>query len=167
MRAMLNAEQSLYVIDVGHGCTCLGFTVCQRWTRDIAHELGRRDLEPTAFASLEAYRQYERAVEAAREHAANTGRALTCRLTPQLIGLERQHVQVMDAWGEMRQFFVGRSRGFIPIHLELANERSRSGEAVSGAPFFWVSVLASGQPRVRPRAAGRSHAQRAVSGVRP
>lgn len=167
MRVTLNAEQSLYVIDVGHGYTCLGFTICQNWTRDIAHELGRRDLEPTAFASLEAYGEYERALEAAREYAAHAGQALTCRLTPQLVGLERRYVQVMDEWGETRQFYVGRSTGFIPVHLELENEHSESGAAVSGAPFFWVSALGSGQRPVRTGAAARSHGHRAVSGARP
>lgn len=150
MRVTLNAEQSLYVIDVGHGYTCLGFTVCQQRTREIARELARADLEPTAFASLEAYGQYERAVEAARLHVMRTSVPLRCQLTPQLMGLEHRHVEVLDRYGEQRHFFVGRSIGFIPIHLELSSERSRWGGAVTGAPFASVRLITRSR-RARPR----------------
>jgi hypothetical protein len=141
MRVTLNAEQSLYVIDVGYGYTCLGFAVCQSWTRDIARELGRRDLEPTAFASLEAYREYERAVEEARDVHVRTGYRLRCHLTPQLTGLEHRRVEVIDSHEERREFVVGRSTGFIPIHLELSSERAHCGEPVTGAPFSSVRLI--------------------------
>lgn len=148
MRVTLNAEQSLYVIDIGHGYTCLGFTVCQNWTRDIAQELGRRDLEPTAFGSLAAYAEYERAVEEARAHHMRTGYRLRCQLTPQLMGLEHRRVEVLDCHGERRQFVVGRSTGFIPIHLELSSERTRWGAPVTGAPFRSVRpITRSRRPR--------------------
>lgn len=152
MRVTLNAEQSLYVIDVGRGYTCLGFAVCQDWTRDIARELKRADLEPTAFASREAYDQYERAVEAARQHVTVTRRALRCHLTPQLIDLEHRRVEVIDRYGETRRFVVGRSSGFIPIHLELASERARGGVGVTGAPFRSVCLVARRRTRSRSRA---------------
>lgn len=141
MRVTLNAEQSLYVVDIGHGYTCLGFTVCQNWTRDIARELGRRDLQPTAFGSLAAYAEYERAVEAARALHARTRYRLRCHLTPQLMGLEHRRVEVVDRYGERRQFVVGRSTGFIPIHLELSSERARWGDPVTGAPFQSVRPI--------------------------
>ena len=141
MRVTLNAEQSLYVIDTGHGYSCLGFTVCLIWTHDIAREIGRRDLEPTAFGSLEAYMQYERAVEAAQALHARTGVRLRCHLTPQLMGLEHRRVEVIDCQGERREFVVGRSTGFIPVHLELSSERARWGDPVAGAPFQSVRLI--------------------------
>lgn len=141
MRVTLNAEQSLYVMDIGHGYTCLGFTVCQNWTRDIARELKQCDLEPTAFGSLAAYAEYERAVEAARSLNLRTGYRLRCHLTPQLMGLEHRRVEVIDCHGERRQFVVGRSTGIIPIHLALSSERARWGDPVTGAPFISVRPI--------------------------
>lgn len=141
MRVTLDVEQSRYVIDVGGGFTCLGFKVCREWTRAIACELGRIELAPTAFASLAAYEQYEAALKAARAHAAMTGRPLRCQLTLELIGLEHQRVEVTDRYGDTRAFVVGRSTGFIPVHLELSSRRARSGVGVCGAPFRSVRIV--------------------------
>lgn len=147
MRVTLNLEQSLYVIDVGRGFTCLGFKVCQERTRDIARELGHIELAPTAYASVGAYEQYERALNAARTHAARTGRPLQCQLTPELIGLEYQRVEVVDRYGGARAFVVGRSTGFIPVHLELPSRRARGGVSVWGAPFRAVRRVSSRRVR--------------------
>jgi len=146
MRVSLNTEQSVFVISTQDGYTCLGFKVCQQWTRDIAQELGRSDLEPTAFGTLDAYRQYEAVLEAARLRVSSGGQRLQCHLTPQLIGLEGKRVEVVDQHLDWRSFVVGRSCGFLPVHLELASERARYGEPVSGAPFDFLRVC-SGAPR--------------------
>lgn len=153
MRVTLNAAQSLSIIDVERGYTCLGFTVCQDWMRDIARELQRADLEPTGFASVKAYGQYERAVQAASEHVAVTQRPLCCHLTPQLIGLEHQRVEVTDCFGETRRFVVGRSSGFMPIHIELARQQSLGGAGVTGAPFRSVHLVERRRSRLRSRRA--------------
>jgi hypothetical protein len=39
-------------------------------------------------------------------------------LTPQLRGLERYRVEVVDVYGETRRFWVGRSSGWRPCHIE-------------------------------------------------
>lgn len=159
MRITLNTAQSLYILEEERqGYSCLGFTVCRDWTRDIARELVRPDLEPTAFASVEAYGQYEKALRAARDYVAATRRPLRCQLTPQLIGLEHRRVEVIDRYGERRRFVVGRSTGYIPIHLELANERARGGVGVTGTPFTSVQLVARRRPR--------SHARRVLRGAR-
>lgn len=53
-------------------------------------------------------------------------------LTPQLIGLEGYRVEVEDPddgpyRGLTRRFYVGRSTGWKPCHLEIHNRRSRGG----------------------------------------
>lgn len=48
-------------------------------------------------------------------------------LTPQLIGLEGYRVEVETVYGEKRRFIVGRSTGWRPCHIELANMRSNGG----------------------------------------
>ena len=63
------------------------------------------------------------------------------KLTPQLIGLEGARIEVVDCNDEKRRFKVGRSTGWLPIHLELHNRRSRGGPPVTGAPFKSVRII--------------------------
>lgn len=53
-------------------------------------------------------------------------------LTPQLIGLEGMRVEVVDPPdgefpGLTRRFYVGKSTGWRPCHLEIHNRRSTGG----------------------------------------
>ena len=50
-------------------------------------------------------------------------------LTPQLIGLERWRVEVLDLYGNKRRFIVGRSTGWVPCHIELKTRHSDGGGA--------------------------------------
>jgi hypothetical protein len=143
MPVSINYEQRLFVIPcAGGGFTCLAFDVCRSRARAIAKELDRADLLPTAYSLSMLYEQYERAVKAAMDEHRRTGRRLTCELTPQLVGLEGKRVRVKDKAGERRTFVVGRSSGFIPVHIELPRRRSMFGIAVSGTPFDAVEILA-------------------------
>jgi hypothetical protein len=58
-------------------------------------------------------------------------------LTPQLTGLEGWRVEVVTDYGEKRRFIVGKSTGWKPIHLEIANRRSSGG---CGAEKHYASV---------------------------
>jgi hypothetical protein len=48
-------------------------------------------------------------------------------LTPQLAGLEGCRIEVLDNDGNVRRFKVGKSTGWRPCHLEVANARSLGG----------------------------------------
>jgi hypothetical protein len=48
-------------------------------------------------------------------------------LTPQLIGLEGARVEVVDTYGARRRFWVRRSTGWRPCHIEAATTRSLGG----------------------------------------
>ena len=48
-------------------------------------------------------------------------------LSPQLKGLEGCRVEVVTLDGEKRRFWVGRTTGWIPCHLEIHNRRSLGG----------------------------------------
>ncbi len=135
----VNTDQRLFVIPCGDGFSCLGFDVCHDWTGKIAAELNRADLAPVESerGTLAAYARYSEATEAA--HA--SGRRLSCMLTPQLTGLEGKRVEVVDAYGEVRRFIVGRSTGWLPIHLEIESRRDTGGGGVTGAPFRSVRVV--------------------------
>ncbi len=135
----VNASQRLFVIPCGGGYTCLGFDVCQDWVAKIAAELKRPDLAPveSEVGTLAAYARYQAASEAARLSPVR----LQCMLTPQLIGLEHKRVEVVDCYGETRRFIVGKSTGWLPIHLEIKSRRSIGGGSVTGAPFKTVRVV--------------------------
>lgn len=52
-------------------------------------------------------------------------------LSPQLVGLEHARVEVVDEYGETRRFWVGRSTGWKPCHLEVKTIRSMGGECAA------------------------------------
>jgi hypothetical protein len=124
----INSEQGLYVIPESHGgYSCLGFDVLiDRYNR-LAAELGESfsPFLPELRGTLYAYEAYRKLMDAAR----TSGRRFTCDLSPQLTGLEGRRVEVETLYGERRRFKVGKSTGWIPCHLELANERSSGGSA--------------------------------------
>jgi hypothetical protein len=138
---MLNEEQKLYVIPAGNGYSSLGFDVCKARTIAYAQWAVIALPEPLPYASLEAYELYRDTVDQVRAKAALTYDRCPIELTPQLIGLEGKRVEVVDKYGEKRRFYVGKSTGFIPVHLEIARIDSLGGGAVSGAPFKSVRVI--------------------------
>ena len=50
------------------------------------------------------------------------------QLSPQLVGLEGKRVRAVAADGEVRRFIVGRSTGWVPVHLEIRTRRSMCGD---------------------------------------
>ena len=143
----VNKEQRLYVIPEGSGYSCLGFDVAFNRTLAIRKELGLPCVAGTDAPSadnigtLAGYAEYTDAEAAAREYHYRTGKRLECELTPQLIGLEGKRVEVIDRHGDKRRFQVGRSTGWMPIHLEIARRTSHGGVAVTGAPFQSVTII--------------------------
>lgn len=140
-KVTVNTEQELFVIPCGTGYTCLGFDVCFDRSIKLAQELGVTVPMKRYKATKGAYKYYERLTGIARERHNKTGWRSNSELSPQLIGLEGKRVEVKDCYGEVRRFKVGKSTGFIPCHLELANSRSTGGGAVMGAPFEYVKVI--------------------------
>lgn len=66
-------------------------------------------------------------------------------LTSQLVGLEGARVEVVDRYGDTRRFWVGRSTGWIPCHLEIARVDSHGGGAAWGEPYQSVRVVRWGR----------------------
>lgn len=58
-------------------------------------------------------------------------------LTPCLMGYEGKRVEVVDRYGHTRRFWVSRSTGWRPCHLEVKTRRSLGGDA---AHARYVSV---------------------------
>lgn len=137
----LNTDEKLYVLGNKMGTTCLGFEVCKERSEAMAKWLNVEAPADSIFGTIEGYNKYSELVELCRTRFEQTKEKCPCELTKQLIGLEGQRVEIVDKWGEKRRFKVGRSTGWIPIHIELHNKRSTGGVAVLGAPFKSVKVI--------------------------
>jgi len=143
----INGEQELYVIPCGDGYSCLGFDVLisrynaiAAWLRKEGLQQG--DLPPDARGSMRAYTTYRTLLDRAGAYCQRKKLRCPAELTPQLTGLEGKRVEVVDRHGERRRFIVGKSTGWLPIHLEIARRNSSGGPAVTGAPFQSVRIVA-------------------------
>lgn len=137
----INNEQQLYVLKCGSdGFTCLGFGICKDRSDRLAKELGE-PIKSIPIGTIEAYREYERLIEIVRDRNQRTGFRSQSELVPELIGLEGWRVKVVDCLGDVRNFTVGKSTGYIPCHLEIKSKRSHGGEKVIGLPFKSVEKL--------------------------
>lgn len=70
------------------------------------------------------------------------------RLSPQLVGLEQKRVEAVRMSGETVRFYVGRSTGWIPCHLEILRSNSYGGMPAARA---YKSVRVIPAPRRRAR----------------
>lgn len=140
----INKEQRLYVIECGKGYTCLGFDVCRKWAIGLEQWLKitpPHDLPDVGTSEFWDWYQY---LLAAGERTFKlTGKRCPVELAPQLIGLEGKRVEVVDCWGNTSRFIVGKSTGFMPVHLEIKTKRSICGGAVVGFPFKSIRVVGS------------------------
>jgi len=135
----INQKQRLYVIPEGKGYTCLGFQVCKKWTEGLHKELLQQysNYKYTALSkqkpkqgTYNAYSHYQELLDLARGVNNLTGYRFTYQLEPRLIGLEGKRVEITDKEGTKRRFYVGKSTGFVPVHLEISKRNSTGGDVV-------------------------------------
>lgn len=107
----------------------------------VARWAGVPGPDPEKLGTPEGYADYRRILDAGREHHDRSRTRCPAELTPELVGLEGRRVEVVDRWGEKRRFYVGRSTGWLPIHLEIARIDSVGGGGVVGSPFRSVHVV--------------------------
>ena len=136
----INQEQRLYVLPCGKGYSCLGFDVAERWRRGYLAWLGL-PIKEVEIGTGAAYRAYEEAQEAVRARYEKTGERCPTQLTPQLIGLEGKRVEVTLKDETKKRFYVGKSSGWIPTHLEIKNRNSTGGPAAYVPEGATVRVL--------------------------
>lgn len=137
----IDHERRLYVIHEGHGYSCLGFDYARKRSESLATWLTHPAPAPDLWGTADGFKAYQTLLDLGRDHHAKTGQRCPAEMTPELIGLERQRVEVVDSWGQRRRFWVGKSTGWMPCHLEIASTRSTGGPAVMGTPFRSVRVV--------------------------
>lgn len=137
----INKEQELYVFHEGKYITCLGFDVCINRLNKLAKEL-QVETRPVKRGTIKAYNEYRRVCKIAEEKNRQTGWRSQSELIPEFIGKEGQKVEVVT-WcdGEIKRFYIGKSTGFIPCHLEIKKSNSSGGEAIYGYPFKQIRFL--------------------------
>lgn len=143
----VNVEQGLYVIPCAGGYSCLGFDVAIKWAKGYVEWMqaqGQQLAGPdeSLRGTKEGYDDYLRIQKATGDYCARTGKRCTSQLLPQLIAFEGQRVEVEDMEGEVRDFRVGKSTGWCPIHLEIENPREGGGPGADSRGYKWVRPFA-------------------------
>lgn len=124
----LNQEQRLYVIPCNKGFTCIGFDIAYERAKNAAQFAGL-PLPQAEIGTQAAYDEYSQIMANAAEFAETNKIRCEAELTSQLVGLEGKRVEVETAYGETRRFWVGKSTGWTPCHLEIAKSNSHGGPA--------------------------------------
>ena len=144
----INHEQGVYVLKCGNGYTCLGFDVADQRIQAMAEWLEGRtayaeDMTPKSAerGTIQHYAHYTTMLQSCSAKATADKTRCPAELTRQLVGLEGKRVEVTDRHGERRRFIVGRSMGWMPVHLEIKTRRSMGGGAATGAPYQRITVL--------------------------
>ena len=137
----VNAEQRLYVIPCGKGYTCLGFDVCERKSAAVAKWCGITERDFVPLGTLEHYAEHSLIMAIGAEYARRTGERCPADLESRFVGLEGKRVQVTDIDGNRRRFYVGKSMGWMPCHLEIKTRRSIAGGATYLSPTDTVQVV--------------------------
>lgn len=127
----VNADQRLYVIRSHGGYSCLGFDVAERKRVAVLEWIGRPYPNAGTYelGTLAHFSAYQTAMDHGAAHAAKTGQRCPAELTPALIGLEGKRVEVTAPDGTRSRFIVGKSTGWMPIHLEIKRRDSTGGGA--------------------------------------
>lgn len=136
-----------YMIKCGDGYTCLGFDVADAWSHAVLAWLAR-ELQPSGLPKVvipevgtEAhFNVYMRIMAIGDQLHRHTGKRCPALLTPELIGHEGKKAEIVDKYGDHRKFWIGRSTGWLPVHLE-CNHRAGGGPAVTGSPFQQCTII--------------------------
>ena len=145
----------LYVLREGKGFSCYGFDVLDRKARAVAEWM--KDLQNNPHATLAARAWLDaigkeaigtedhfvvcsNILDRAQIHCSVFGDRCPAELVPALVGLEGRRVEA-TYFGERIRFKVGKSTGWLPAHLRLANKRSHCGEAILAEHITDVRAL--------------------------
>jgi hypothetical protein len=142
----INEAQRLYVIPCGKGYSCLGFDVAYEWSVGVWTWLKDNGQDcPKPYygkcGTLAGYAEHRQIMALGAAYSAKSGKRCPVLLDTALMGLEGKRVEIVDKYGDHRRFYVGKSTGWLPIHLEIKTRRSTGGMGTYGQPFQSVRVI--------------------------
>lgn len=122
----INKAQGLYVFKRSYGVSCLGFEVAERQRQAVLSWLGL-PVDKMRLGTKRHAKAHADAMELGAAHNAKTGARCNADLIPALTGLEGKRVEVTTPDGFRSRFIVGKSTGWMPIHLEIKRRDSSGG----------------------------------------
>ena len=143
----INRKQRLYVLKSGSGFSCLGYDVAEKRRVALWAWVGQ-ECPAIRKGSRKHYEDYRAAMAAASHHSDSLrkrgARDYRCpvELSPALIGKEGNRVAVIHKGEEIGRFWVGKSTGWMPIHLEIKRRDSIGGCAAYVPEGATVRVIA-------------------------
>lgn len=130
----INKTARLYVMQCGGGFSCYGFDVLDRKARAVAQWLSANGENvadvPARVGTKKHYAACSKILAHGAAYAARSGARCNAELIPQFIGHEGQRVEC-TLYGERVRFYIGKSSGWMPSHLEIKTARSSGGNAIS------------------------------------
>lgn len=135
-----NKERRLFVITDTNSVSCLGFDVCFNRLNALAKELDYT-VQSKRKGSIKMYNELEALYKVAHIKHLNTGWVSKSELIPEFIGKEGKRVEVITSYGTTERYYIGKSIGFIPCHLEIKKSNSTGGTPVTGYPFKSIRFI--------------------------
>jgi hypothetical protein len=152
----IDPEGKLYVLRSGKGFSCYGWTVLDRKARAVAAWLAAPDtpnrdasraavtwlaeLDKNPPGTADHFQICNNILDRASVHCSVFGDRCSAELVPALVGLEGKRVEA-DYFGERIRFWVGRSTGWMPVHLRIHSKRSQHGEVLVAEHVKNVRVI--------------------------
>lgn len=136
----INVKEQLYVISEGSGYSCRGWKSLDDEARGVARWLIEKEVQGIQavlhdhVSDLGGVAHYEsclRLIKHGAEYAQASGERCPVLLVPALVGFEGQRVEI-TYFGERKRFRVGRSTGWMPVHL-MMRTGAHGGEALSAS----------------------------------
>lgn len=121
----INKDQRLYVMPCGGGFSCLGFDVLYNSLHRYPKVLGV-PVKSKNKGSRRMFTEYHKILEVMRK----SGKRYDCDLFKPFVGHEGERVEVVYSWGETERFYIGKTTGFIPVHIGLKRRNSWGGDPV-------------------------------------
>lgn len=124
-----NDRQRFFIIPEGDGYSCLGFDVCERKRIAVLKWLGI-EADSVPLGSFQQFASYRIAMRRGAAYAKQTGQRCPAELIPEFIGREHERVEITTPDGERSEFYIGKSSGWMPCHIEIKTRRSDGGAQV-------------------------------------
>jgi hypothetical protein len=110
----------------------LGFDVVYERLNKLATELGLSVVSKYR-GTMKMLSEYNNVVNVVKERHLNSGFKSKTGLYQPFIGHEGRRVEVFYHDGSSARFYIGRSTGWIPCHLEIKQSNSTGGGSVCGS----------------------------------
>lgn len=135
----IDEQNGQYISIQGRGVFPIEIAVLAKRAKAVAQWLGITE-PPAKTGTPEHYTQCMEMMGKGELHAKRTGLKCDGNLNPQLVGYEGERVSVVDVVGIKRSFWVVRSLGWMPGHLEIQHDNGEDGVLASD-PYQSVVVV--------------------------